>query len=269
MELLLLILVGIVGGLIAGSMGVGGGIIFTPVLYFLFDEAEVENAVQWSVASGLLCTFTAALSSTIRQGIRKNLYIKEGIFLGIFGAIGISGGKIILTSGFYQREQFAVLFSVVLFYAAYMMFKRGRNQKEDSANGQPFGTQGSLVTGLVGGTIASLAGVGGGGVMVPMMNLIYKQPFKKAVSISHLGMTLMILAGLAQLAQIDVTESGLSPYHLGYIDVGAALPLAVGGLGGAYFGTILNHKIEPKFLQWGFALLATVMAFRLLWSVFA
>ncbi len=67
MEIVILIIIGIVGGLVAGSMGVGGGIIFTPVLFVLFDEAGIENSVQWSVASGLLCTFSTALSSTIRQ----------------------------------------------------------------------------------------------------------------------------------------------------------------------------------------------------------
>jgi len=250
-------------------MGVGGGIIFTPVLFFLFEEADIENSVQWSIASGLFCTFTAAVMSTIRQRINNNIFYKEGILLGLFGAVGISIGKWVLTSGYYEREQFVVFFSIILFYAAYMMFKRGRDKGiEADREYAEFGARSAFVAGGIGGTIASLAGVGGGGVMVPIMNLIYKQPFKKAVSISHLGMSILILAGLIQLAMVEVSGSGLSPYYLGYVDIGAALPLAVGGLIGANFGTIINHKINRKYLQWGFAVLATVMAFRLLWGVF-
>lgn len=250
-------------------MGVGGGIIFTPVLFFLFEEAGVENSVQWSVASGLFCTFVAACASTVRQRIHNNIYLREGILLGIFGAIGISIGKWILTSGYYQREQFVVFFSLILFYAALMMFKRGQDLSDEYKRFfKEFEIKAAFITGGIGGTIASLAGVGGGGVMVPIMNLVFKQPFKKAVSISHLGMSILILVGLIQLSIEDVQYDGISPYHLGYVDVGAALPLALGGLFGANFGTILNHKINRKYLQWGFALLATVMAIRLLWGVF-
>ncbi len=250
-------------------MGVGGGIIFTPVLFFLFEEAEFEDSVQWSIASGLFCTFTAAVASTIRQKLNNNIYLREGILLGIFGAIGISLGKWVLTSGYYQREQFVVFFSVILFYAAFMMFKRGNDTSDESKRiTKEFKLNAAFFTGGVGGTIASLAGVGGGGIMVPIMNLVFKQPFKKAVSISHLGMSILIFAGLIQLALVDVSITGISPYHLGYVDLGAAFPLALGGLLGANFGTIINHKIDRKYLQWGFAMLATVMAFRLLWGVF-
>ncbi len=269
LEPILLIIIGVLGGLIAGSMGVGGGIIFTPVLFFLFEEAGVEDSVQWSVASGLLCTFTAAVASTIRQRLHNNIYLREGILLGIFGAVGISIGKWILTSGYYQREQFVVFFSLILFYAAIMMFKRGQDVTDESKRFfREFEIKAAFITGGIGGTIASLAGVGGGGIMVPIMNLIFKQPFKKSVSISHLGMSILLFVGLIQLSTIEVNTTGISPYHLGYVDIGAAFPLALGGLFGANFGTIINHKVNRKYLQWGFASLATVMAIRLLWGVF-
>lgn len=61
-----------------------------------------------------------------------------------------------------------------------MMFKRGNDTSDESNmvfNG--FKLKAAFITGGVGGTIASLAGVGGGGIMVPIMNLIFKQPFKK------------------------------------------------------------------------------------------
>lgn len=269
MEVFFLILVGLIGGLVAGLMGVGGGIIFTPVLFFLFDEAGIEHPVQWSVASGLLCTFVAAGSSTIRQYIQKNMFWKEGLYLGLMGVIGITLGKWILTSEFYDRQQFAVFFSAILFYAAYMMFRRGKDaSKESERLFSELKIKEFFVTGGVGGFIASLAGVGGGGIMVPIMNLLYRQPFRKAVSVSQLGMVVLIFSGLVQLALVNVETAGLSSTTLGYIDIGTALPLAFGGLVGGFGGVFLNHRIKRKYLQWGFALLAFVMAGRLLWSVF-
>lgn len=270
MELILLLVIGLIAGIIAGLMGLGGGIIFTPVLFFLFESAGVENSVQWSVASGLFCTLLAAGSSTVRQYLQDNIFWKEGIKLGLLGTLGITLGRFVLTSDYYSREEFAVFFSLMLFYAAFMMFKKGRDKRHDSEI--PFlelKYPQLLVTGGIGGFIASLAGVGGGGIMVPIMNLIYKQPFRKAVSVSQLGMTILIISGVVQLALIENPTSGISEFTLGYVDFGAALPLAIGGLFGGFGGALLNQKINRSYLQWGFALLSIIMGSRLLWSVFS
>ncbi len=195
--------------------------------------------------------------------------MKEGIYLGFFGIIGVSLGKWVLTSGYYQREQFVIFFSLILFYAAFMMFNKGRNRNDESHDSDTvFDAKSAFMTGGIGGSIATLAGVGGGSIMIPIMNVLCKQPFRKAVSISHFGMCILISVGLILLGTEDVSTSGISAYHIGYIDLGAAFPLAFGGLIGANFGTIINHKIHRKYLQWGFTILATGMASRLLWSVF-
>lgn len=249
-------------------MGVGGGIIFTPVLYFLFEDAGIAQPVQWSVSSGLLCTFAAASSSTIRQIAHQHLFLKEGILLGIFGSAGITAGKFLLTSAFYEREQFVVFFSTILFYAAFMMFRRGSDSTgEKNPKKVTFTVKSAAVAGGIGGFVASLAGVGGGGVMVPIMNLGFDQPFRKAVSISHLGMVIMLTVGLIQLALVPVSTVGLTTFTFGYVDVGAALPLALAGVVGAYGGAVINHKIDRKYLQWAFAVLSVVMAGRLIYGI--
>ena len=100
------------------------------------------------------------------------------------------------------------------------------------------------------------------------MNLIFKQPFRKAVSVSQLAMIIMVFSGWIQLALITHDYSGITEYTWGYVDFGAALPLSIGGLIGGFGGALLNHKINRKILQWGFSILAFVMASRLIWSVF-
>jgi hypothetical protein len=265
----LLILIGLIAGLVAGLMGVGGGIIFTPVLYFLFDEAGIEQPVLWTIASGLFCTFIAALGGSIRQYVQKNFFLKEGLLLGFLGMIGIYLGKLVITSSYYNREQFAVFFSLMLFYAAYMLFKRGSDKSDEfKREYSDVGVKAALITGGVGGFVASLAGVGGGGIMVPILNLFFKQPFKKTVSVSQLGMVIMVLSGWLQLAFLAPEGVGITEYTIGFVDFGAALPLSIGGLIGGFVGALLNQKIRRDFLQWGFAGLALLMASRLIWSVF-
>jgi uncharacterized membrane protein YfcA len=269
----LLLILGLLAGLIAGLFGVGGGIIFTPVLFFLFEEAGIEHAVPWAVASGLMCTWITASASVYRQYREQHLFIKEGLLLGFFGAIGISFGKWLLLSPYYNRTEFILLFSSLLLYSAVLMFLRGRKktqnmEKDSQLDPIEFSPKHASLTGLVGGGIASLAGVGGGGTMVPIMNLFFKQPFRKAVSISHLGMLLMISVGVLQLmfenpSLLGDTQS-LTQWTLGYVDLGAVNSMGWTALAGAYLGTWLNHKIPRHYLQLGFGILALVMGTRLL-----
>lgn len=269
LELLILLLIGILAGLIAGLMGVGGGIIFTPVLFFLFDHAGVQDPVIWTIGSGLFCTFIAASGSTIRQYVQKNMFWQEGVILGIMGAIGVYLGKLVVVSSYYREREFAIFFSLVLLYAGFMMFRRGSDvQKESEREYTSLGVKRSFMAGGIGGIVASLAGVGGGSVMTPIMNLVYKQPFRKAVSVSQLAMTIMIFTGWFQLALDDSALTGITEMTWGYVDFGAALPLSIGGLFGGFAGALLNHKINRKYLQWGFAVLAVIMAGRLMWDVF-
>lgn len=267
-ELLFLLLIGLFAGLLAGLLGIGGGIIFTPVLYFLFDGAGVENPVLWTVASGLFCTFIAASGSAARQYVQKNMFWGEGLRLGVMGAIGISLGKMVITSPYYNQTEFVIFFSVMLLYVAYMMFGRGKDkQNEYDREFKKLAVRQTFIAGGLGGFVAALAGVGGGGVMVPIMNLFYKQPFRKAVSVSQLAMVLMVTVGWVQLALEAGAVAGLTNYTIGYVDFGAALLLSIGGLIGGFGGVLLNHKIRRKYLQWGFAVLAVAMAGRLLYSI--
>lgn len=269
----ILLLLGLLAGLIAGLFGVGGGIIFTPVLFFLFEQAGIPNSVPWAVASGLMCTWITSLASVVRQYKQHHLFVKEGLLLGFFGALGISLGKWVLLSPYYSRTEFIVVFSILLFYSAVLMFIRGRKTDTHTdasaeASSPTFSPKQASVTGLIGGGIASLAGVGGGGTMVPIMNLFYKQHFRKAVSISHLGMFSMITVGVLQLMAEHPALTGarqsLTQWTLGYVDLGAVNSMGWTALLGAYGGAWLNHKIPRHYLQLGFGLLALAMGTRLL-----
>lgn len=270
---ILLLILGLIAGLIAGLFGVGGGIIFTPVLFFLFEQAGIPNSVPWAVASGLMCTWITSLASVVRQYNQQHLFVKEGLLLGFFGALGISLGKWVLLSPYYSRTEFIIVFSSLLFYSAVLMFMRGRKMEthtEATAEERSplFNPKQASVTGIIGGGIASLAGVGGGGTMVPIMNLFFKQHFRKAVSISHLGMLMMISVGVLQLMaeQPELNGSGqsLTQWTLGYVDLGAVNSMGWTALIGAYGGAWLNHKVPRHYLQLGFGLLALIMGTRLL-----
>ena len=269
MELLILFLLGILAGLIAGLFGLGGGILFTPILFVVFSNAGIENPVVLTIASSLFCTFVASLASSARQYQQHNFYWAEGIKVGILGAIGVTIGKQVITSPYYSKKAFVIFFSLLLLYVAFMFYRRGSRKKKDVINDDDsLGWGPAFMTGGLGGFVAALAGIGGGGVMVPLMNLLYKKNFAKAVSISSLAIVVISLSAWMQLGFSGTATESLTAYRWGYVDFGAALPLAAGGLFGGFAGAFANLKINRQYLQYAFAVLAVGMAVKLLTEVF-
>lgn len=269
MELLLLFALGIAAGIAAGLFGLGGGILFTPILFIVFSDAGIEEPVVLTIGSSLFCTFIAALGSSIRQYQQRNFYWAEGVKVGLMGAAGVFLGKLVITSDYYSQQEFVLFFSGLLIYVAFMFYQRGSvDSTQNLSNSSPLTLMQSAVTGGLGGFVAALAGIGGGGVMVPLMNLWYKKEFVKSVSISSLAIVLISFSGWMQLAFFNGQTETLSPFFIGYVDFGAAFPLAFGGLLGGFGGAFFNLKINRRYLQYGFAILAMVMAIKLLTEVF-
>lgn len=269
MILLILLLLGVIAGIAAGLFGLGGGILFTPVLFVLFSDGGVANPVVFTIGSSLFCTFIASIGSSIRQYRQYNWYWKEGITLGVLGSAGVTAGKQVVTSSYYSQQVFVVFFSLLLLYVSYIFFQRGKRKTEPGREhtGQ-MNLRQSVFSGGLAGFVAALAGIGGGGVMVPVMNLYYNQAFKKAVSISSLAIVFISFAGWIQFLFNESESTGLTPFYMGSVDFGTALPLAAGGLAGGFLGALVNLKIDRQYLQYAFALLAVIMAFKLIVEVF-
>lgn len=269
MEIFILLLLGVVAGVVAGLFGLGGGIIFTPILFIVFNDAGIENPVVLTIGSSLFCTFIAAFGSSVRQFQQQNIYWWDGIKVGLMGAGGVYLGKLVIISPYYSQQEFVIFFSLLLVYVAYMFYRRGSKQKNELLlNDNEVTASQSVVTGGLGGFVAALAGIGGGGVMVPLMNLLYKKSFARAVSISSLAIVLISLSGWVQLGFIGNNVGALTEFNWGYVDFGAALPLAIGGLLGGFLGALFNLKVDRRYLQYAFSVLAIAMAVKLIVEVF-
>ncbi|MBN2732676.1 MAG: sulfite exporter TauE/SafE family protein [Balneolaceae bacterium] len=266
---IILLGLGLVAGILAGLLGIGGGILFTPVLFVIFSDAGIADPVVLTIGTSLFCTFIAAFGSSVRQYRQKNFYWKDGLIVGLLGALGVTVGKWVITAPFYSKQVFVIFFSLLLLYVAWMFIRRGRKNPEekDIQEGGVTKTQAGVSGGL-GGFVAALGGIGGGGVMVPIFNLYYKKPFKKVVSISSLAIVFISLSGWLQLALAGSAQEALTDYAIGYIDFGAAFPLCIGAMTGGFLGALINLKIKQLYLQYGFALLAAGMAVKLLVEVF-
>jgi uncharacterized protein len=83
-------LIGFAGGVVAGMLGVGGGVLFVPGLVLFLDESQVE-----AEATSLLAIIPVALLGAVRQHGYGNVRVRDGLLVGLLSAAGAAGGVVL------------------------------------------------------------------------------------------------------------------------------------------------------------------------------
>lgn len=264
----LLALSGLGAGMLAGLVGIGGGVIFTPVLFAVYGVMDVPDGVRTplTVGTGLFCTGLAAGASAVHH-IRRDAVqgrMALGVGLASAGAVGLVSG-VVVTQPWYDAALFQLLFAGVLLVVVVRMVQGtsevGGAEGEERVKSSWIAWLG---TGTAAGTVASAVGVGGGVVLVPAYSRGLSLPFHRAVGTS--SATILVISGLsmAAYAWFGMGLPDRPPLALGYVDVGTGLLLAGPAVLGAQGGAALAHQFETTWLRWCFAALAVVVAGRLL-----
>lgn len=263
---------GLGAGFIAGLVGVGGGVIFTPVLFAVYGVLDVPDGVRTplTVGTGLFCTGVAAGASALHH-LRRGAVAGRmalGVGLASAGAVGLVSG-LVVTRPWYDAALFQLLFAAVLLVVVARMV-RGPAVEPRPGDGEPPPASwlAWIGTGTAAGAVASAVGVGGGVVLVPAYSRLLRLPFHRAVGTS--SATILVISALSTVAYA-LLGAGLveRPFALGYIDVGTGLLLAGPAVLGAQGGAALAHRIDTRRLRWSFAALAVVVAARLVWNAVA
>ena len=254
---------GMVSGVAAGLLGIGGGAVIVPalstsMLIMGFDSDVVQHvAVGTSLAIIIPTGFVSARSHFKRGSLDVAVlklwapFIVVGTFVG-----GLMAG---LFSGDVLRIVFAVMAFVI---AANIVFgfqtKLMAHLKDSKATHR--------IAALIVGYISSLMGVGGGSLTVPTL-VAFGQTMHKAVGTSAAIGVAIALSGTLGFLISGWGVSGLPPFSLGYINV-VALVL-VGALAALFapLGAALAHKMSPTKLKYVFATFLVAVGLNMLWKV--
>ena len=284
MLILILVLVGLFAGTMSGLLGIGGGTIFTPVLFYLFDRGGVNNPELWTIGTSLFCTFTATAGGTLKQIQQKSAFLRESAFVGIVGILGTTIGKLIATSEWYSRDEFLVLIGVVLMYTGLNFLRhryKTRKQVKEEGIERQMEPGHIAATGTAGGFLAAISGLGGGIIMVPVMNLLFKYTLKKTVSVAQFAIVVISIAGFTQymlrspgkdlasvgadaLNSLASTWVTISPYTVGYVDFGVSFPMVIGSFFGGMIGVWLHNRINTSLIKLIFGILVVIASIRML-----
>lgn len=268
MTLALLLLAGAVGGFVAGLVGVGGGVIFGPVLFFTYQATGIEDPLLTPLTLGtsLLCTFAASASGALAQRKAGAIDARTALTAGAFAAVAVVlVGRFVATQPWYDKQAFQVVLGVVLIVVVVRMVLKKDRPDTLSTAGARRGLGRLAATGGAAGTIAALAGVGGGVVLVPALSGVVRLPLKVAAGTSTTAITIITSVGVATYAVLGWGADG-PPGALGYVDWRGAAALALPAIVTARLGVSTAHRIDVRHVRYSFAAFAALVAARLLWN---
>lgn len=267
--LLILLLVGAVGGFVAGLVGVGGGVIFGPALFFSLQAAGVEDPVltPLTLGSSLLCTFAASASGTVGQFRADSVDRRTALVAGGFAAVAVVlTGRFVATQPWYDKDTFQVLLAVLLGVVVVRMVRQRARAEAASADSGRRGPGVLAAIGAAAGSLAALAGIGGGVVLVPMFNSVVRLPMKVASGTSTAAITIITAVGVATYVILGLGQP-VPDGALGYVDWRGAAALAVPAVVTARLGVSTAHRVNVRAIRLSFAAVAAVVAVRLVWNV--
>ena len=266
--LVLLLLAGARGGFVAGLVDATKWVIFGPVLFFVFQAAGITDPVltPLTLGSSLLCTFAASASGAVAQARQGAIDRRTALIVGSVAAVAVVlVGRFVTTAPWYDKESFQLTLGVLLVIVVVRMVRRTDRGDTLSTTDARRGLGALAATGLGAGTIASLAGVGGGVIMVPAFNGLIRLPLRVAAGTSTAAIVLITGVGVATYTVLG-WGAAVPEGALGYVDWRGAAALALPAIVTARLGVATAHRIDVRKVRLSFAAFAALVAVRLLWN---
>ncbi|MGR3627834.1 MAG: sulfite exporter TauE/SafE family protein [Sulfitobacter sp.] len=255
---------GIFGGILAGLLGVGGGIVIVPALYLALSTAGMDPAITMQVAVGtsLATIVFTSLSSGYghfkRGAIDMDLLKLWAPSLLVGVVIGaLLGGYV---SGLILVGVFATVAALV---ALDMIFRKTKDEPTPRGFAKPIWA----VLGVVTGGLSAMMGIGGGTIGVPLLNFL-GYDIRRAVGTSAAIGFIIGLPGAVVYALTGLGAEGLPPFSLGYVNLAAAAIIIPLTSSFAHVGVKLAHSIPRRALRFAFGIFLMVTSLRMFIDLF-
>ena len=251
-------LLGLVGlgagaGLLGALLGIGGGLLITPLLTLLFG-IPIEQAIAASLVA-IIATSSVAASYYVQERLSD---IRLGMVLELATTLGAISGA--LAAGLLSRRWLTLIFSLFLLYAGSTLLRRALKptpREQDLTGYQVRRLPLGMGISYLAGNISGLLGVGGGPVKVPMMYLLMGVPLKVATATSNF------------MIGVTAAASAFIYYLRGDVLVHITAPVVVGVFLGSLAGSRIFPRVPTRWILWLFVslmfYLALSMGLRGLW----
>lgn len=281
---LILLLCGSIGGFLAGLLGVGGGMLFIPVIHEYLNgySLTTDEIVKYTLGNSIALVFISGVSGTFRQIKMGTWDWKQSLQIGIPGALSSLAMSYAITHGdWYNKQRFQTVFlGFLLLSIGNMIFGKSKAQKINSPsntnvelNDNPTHISPTAknqktillptLVGILAGTVVSLSGLGGGIIMVPLFRMLLKKPMHQATSLS---LSIVPILSISSLLQYTISQpiQPINPLQTGYLLWIILIPMMAGVMFFSSFGQKTAPRVPVLWLRVIFAVLSSIILIKTL-----
>ena len=246
-------------GFMAGLLGVGGGIVMVPALYYAFTvlDFDIVTRMHLSVGTSLAIIIPTSVISTMTHKEYDAVDFKMVRSFGVFILAGVIGGTFLAVN--LKTPALVLFFSIfALMVGLFFIFLREKlvdNPKQISAIVKN-------ISGVIIGFISVPLGIGGGSLMVPFMRTFGYDIRKSIGTAAAVGFLIAVTGTITMITGGKIIDNVNTPYSVGYINLlGFAVFVPV-TMVMARIGAKVVHKIDKKLLSKIFGIFLILVSIR-------
>jgi uncharacterized membrane protein YfcA len=257
--LAVLALAATVAGFMAGLLGVGGGIIIVPALYYAFTvlDYDIITRMHLSVGTSLAIIIPTSIISTKTHMEYNAVDFKMVKSFGIFILLGVILGTFLAVS--LKTPQLVLFFSIFAFIVGlFFIFLREKLVE----NPKKISEIVKNISGIIIGFISVPLGIGGGSLMVPFMRTFGYDIRKSIGTAAAIGFLISISGATTMIIGGEIIDNVETPFSIGYINLIGFLIFVPVTMVMARIGAKIVYKIDKKLLSKIFGTFLLIVSIR-------
>lgn len=250
MEYLKFFGIGILDGIIAGLLGIGGGVLIIPILLYI---TNIEVKVATAVSS--VQVFFASSFGTLFNWLQKTINFRYAVIFGLSSGVTYFFGSYF--TQYIPDNTIKIIYLCVAVLAIILFFIKKNNKSknlDDEITSALIPAKKDyfkiIPVALVAGFVFGILGVGGGFLYVPLLVILFDLPLKIAI-----GTSLMIVF-------FNAVPGIIGKLLVIRFDIFIGLAVALGAIAGSRIGTYINKKVKPQIIRIIFILLLVAIITR-------
>jgi len=248
-----------VAGFMAGLLGVGGGIIMVPALYYAFTvlDFDILTRMHLSVGTSLAIIIPTSIISTKTHMEYDAVDFKMVKSFGVFILIGVILGTFLAVN--LKTPPLVLFFSIFAFMVGlFFIFLREKLVESPKAISNVV----KNISGIVIGFISIPLGIGGGSLMVPFMRTFGYDIRKSIGTAAAIGFLISLSGAVTMIIGGEIINNVNTPFSIGYINLLGFIVFVPVTMVMARIGAKVVYKIDRKLLSKVFGIFLIVVSIR-------
>ena len=257
--LLVLATAAAVAGFMAGLLGVGGGIIMVPALYYAFTvlDFDIATRMHLSVGTSLAIIIPTSVISTKTHMEYDAVDFRMVRSFGIFILLGVIAGTFLAVS---LKTPALVLFFSIFAFTVGLFFIFVREKLMD--NPKKISDLIKNISGVIIGFISIPLGIGGGSLMVPFMRTFGYDIRKSIGTAAAVGFLIALSGTITMITGGKIIDNINTPFSIGYINLLGFIVFVPVTMIMARIGAKAVYKIDKKLLSKIFGIFLILVSIR-------